>query len=49
MVILQLNIGYKIHAREHFTVNVGVAGALIMFAYIGAGKYTVDNYLKKTE
>mmetsp|Transcript_23450 Transcript_23450/g.61414 ORF Transcript_23450/g.61414 Transcript_23450/m.61414 type:complete len:310 (+) Transcript_23450:250-1179(+) len=44
-----LNIGYRIHAREHFTVNVGVAGALMMFAYIGAGKYSVDNYLKKTE
>eukprot|EP00038_Savillea_parva_P011681 m.199306 g.199306 ORF g.199306 m.199306 type:complete len:308 (-) comp20710_c0_seq1:121-1044(-) len=45
----KLNIGYRIHAREHFTVNMGVAGALMMFAYIGAGKYTVDNYLKKTE
>jgi hypothetical protein len=46
---MQLNIGYKIHAREHFTVNMGVAGALLMFAYIGAGKYTADNYLKKHE
>ena len=45
----QLNIGYRIHAREHFMVNVGVAGALIMFAYIGAGKYSVDAYMKKRD
>jgi uncharacterized membrane protein YphA (DoxX/SURF4 family) len=45
----KLNIGYRIHAREHFTVNVGVAGGLILLASIGGGKYTVDNYLKKTE
>lgn len=44
-----LNIGYRIHAREHFMVNVGVAGALIMFAYIGAGKYSVDAYMKKRD
>lgn len=45
----QLNVGYRIHAREHFFVNIGVAGACILFAYIGAGKYSVDEFLKKTE
>jgi uncharacterized membrane protein YphA (DoxX/SURF4 family) len=44
-----LNIGYRIHAREHFTVNCGVCGGLILLASIGAGKYTMDNFLKKTE
>jgi len=43
----KLNIGYRIHAREHFTVNLGVCGGLILLASIGAGKYTIDNYLKK--
>jgi len=45
----QLNIGYRIHAREHFMVNIGVAGALIMFAYMGPGKYSVDAYMKKRD
>ena len=42
-----LNIGYRIHAREHFTVNLGVCGGLILLASIGGGKYTIDNYFKK--
>lgn len=28
-------------------VNLGVCGGLILLASIGAGKYTIDNYLKK--
>jgi hypothetical protein len=74
-----LNIGYKIHAREHFCVNVvsprncasslllssplfytrththththtqSVAGGLLLLSFVGAGKYTVDELMKKKE
>ncbi len=81
-----LNIGYIIHAREHFVVNVvtiqsdffvvvicyffpsqffcvskicflkrffytqqGTAGGILLLDYIGAGKYTVDELLKKKD
>lgn len=44
-----LHIGYVIHAREHFFVNLGVAGGVNMLSVVGAGKYTVDELLKKKE
>jgi len=44
-----LNIGYVLHAREHFTVNVGVAGGMLLLSFVGAGKFTVDEMLKKNE
>ena len=40
---------YKMHAREHFVVNVGVAGGLMLLWIHGAGKYSMDEYLKKTD
>ena len=60
----QMHIGYVLHAREHFFVNVvcltsqsvdtadvfkGVAGGVSMLNVVGAGKYTVDELLKKKE
>ena len=45
----QLHAGYILHAREHFFVNVGVAGGVTLLTVIGAGKYTVDQLLKKNE
>jgi len=44
-----LHAGYIIHAREHFFVNMGVAGGVILLSMVGAGKYTVDELLKKNE
>ncbi|EGD72943.1 hypothetical protein PTSG_04675 [Salpingoeca rosetta] len=44
-----LSVGYRIHAREHFAVNVSVAGGLLLLCAIGAGKYTVDELLKKKD
>jgi len=40
---------YSTHARDHFTVNIGVAGGLLLFQTIGAGRYSVDALLKKKE
>lgn len=40
---------YNIHARDHFTVNLAVAGGLLLLQRFGAGKYTVDALLKKKE
>jgi len=44
-----LGLGYSYHAHDHFTVNVGVAGGLILLSSFGAGKFSVDAMLKKTE
>jgi len=38
-----------IHYREHFVTNVATAGGLLLLQKIGAGKYTVDELLKKTD
>jgi uncharacterized membrane protein YphA (DoxX/SURF4 family) len=44
-----LGIGYTIHAREHFCVNVAVSGGLLLLQGFGAGHYSLDHYRKKTE
>lgn len=44
-----LGIGYSIHAREHFHVNLGTAGGCILISIVGAGRYTVDELMKKKE
>ncbi len=44
-----LSLGYVIHAREHFFVNVGTAGGILLLSFVGAGKYSVDELLKKKE
>jgi len=38
-----------IHYREHFVTNVATAGGLLLLQKIGAGKYTVDELLKKKD
>ena len=38
-----------IHYREHFATNVATAGGLLLLQKIGAGKYTVDELLKKKD
>ena len=38
-----------IHYREHFVTNVATAGGLMLLQKIGAGKYSVDELLKKTD
>jgi len=40
---------YAIHARDHFTVNVGVAGGLLLLQTMGGGTYSVDELLKKKD
>ena len=40
---------YVIHAREHFVVNLSAAGGMILLAGFGAGKYSMDEYLKKQD
>ena len=37
----------RLHAREHFTVNVAVAGGLLLLHELGGGRYTVDALLEK--
>jgi len=44
-----LGHGYQVHAREHFAVNIAVAGGLLLLSNYGAGKYSVDAYLKKRD
>jgi len=38
-----------IHYREHFVTNLATAGGLLLLQKIGAGKYSVDELLKKTD
>ena len=38
-----------IHYREHFVTNVATAGGLLLLQKIGAGKYTVDELMKKQD
>ena len=38
-----------IHYREHFVTNVATAGGLLLLQKIGAGKYLVDELLKKAD
>eukprot|EP01108_Squamamoeba_japonica_P001897 TRINITY_DN184_c0_g2_i2.p1 TRINITY_DN184_c0_g2~~TRINITY_DN184_c0_g2_i2.p1 ORF type:complete len:335 (+),score=118.60 TRINITY_DN184_c0_g2_i2:24-1007(+) len=45
-----LGLGYSIHARDHFSVNVGVAGGLLLLQTFGSaagGRYSVDELIKK--
>jgi uncharacterized membrane protein YphA (DoxX/SURF4 family) len=44
-----LSLGYVIHAREHFYVNIGTAGGILLLSFLGAGKYSVDALLKKKD
>lgn len=37
----------RLHAREHFTVNVAVAGGLLLISQVGGGKLSVDSLLKR--
>ena len=37
----------RLHAREHFTVNVAVAGGLLLVSQVGGGKLSVDSLLKR--
>ena len=37
----------RLHLREHFAVNVAVAGGLLLLQDLGGGRYTVDEWLKK--
>ena len=39
----------QLHYREHFMTNVATAGGLLLLQKLGAGKYTVDELLKKTD
>ena len=32
----------RLHAREHFTVNVAIAGGLLLVQEVGGGKYALD-------
>jgi uncharacterized membrane protein YphA (DoxX/SURF4 family) len=44
--------GYRrraIHYREHFVTNLATAGGLLLLQRIGAGKFTVDELLKKND
>lgn len=40
---------YRSHVRLHFVTNLAVSGGLIMLQSFGAGRYTVDNLLKKRQ
>ena len=38
-----------IHSREHFATNIATAGGLLLLQKMGAGKYTVDELMKKKD
>ncbi len=38
---------HRLHAREHFSVNVAVAGGLLLLHELGGGRYTVEALLEK--
>jgi len=38
-----------IHYREHFVTNLATAGGLLLLQKLGAGKYSVDELLKKQD
>ena len=38
---------YEIHRRQHFVTNLSVAGGLLLFQSVGAGRYSVDEIMKK--
>ena len=38
-----------IHYREHFVTNIATAGGLLLLQKLGAGKYTVDELMKKKD
>ncbi len=42
-------LNLRLHYREHFTVNVAVAGGLLLVGQVGGGRYAVDELLKKRE
>jgi uncharacterized membrane protein YphA (DoxX/SURF4 family) len=37
----------RLHAREHFTVNIALTGGLFLVQQVGGGRYAVDELLKK--
>ena len=39
----------RLHMREHFSVNVAVAGGLLLVQEVGGGKFAMDHILKKAE
>lgn len=41
--------GYRYHAYDHFTVNMGVAGGLFLLHTFGPGKFSVDAMMKKRD
>lgn len=43
------NWQYAFHAQLHFVVNLSCAGGLLILQSLGAGRYTVDNLIKKKE
>jgi uncharacterized membrane protein YphA (DoxX/SURF4 family) len=40
---------YEMHARDHFCVNIGVSGGMLLLASLGAGQYSMDEWLKKND
>ena len=40
---------YPIHARDHFFTNLAVAGGLLLLSGFGAGRYSIDSWLKKRD
>lgn len=38
-----------IHYREHFVTNFATAGGLLLLQKMGAGKYSVDELLRKVD
>ena len=41
--------GLCLSGSEHFVVNVSVAGGLVLLRGFGAGKYSVDELMKKQD
>ena len=41
------SLSLRLHAREHFAVNVAVAGGLLLIQEVGGGRYTIDELMKK--
>ncbi len=47
--VLYLRRHYAAHVRLHFVTNLAVCGGLLLLQGFGAGRYTVDELLKKKD
>eukprot|EP01105_Mastigella_eilhardi_P026231 TRINITY_DN746_c0_g1_i2.p2 TRINITY_DN746_c0_g1~~TRINITY_DN746_c0_g1_i2.p2 ORF type:complete len:189 (-),score=47.57 TRINITY_DN746_c0_g1_i2:68-634(-) len=45
----ELGLQYAVHAREHFFINMAVAGGLYLLNQFGPGRFSIDELLAKKQ